>query len=314
MREGARNAAIAAAFAVLLMVGAQAAPTVMTSVAPPEAGAFAPGTQVGLDTEQLAQATRALTVADTEHAPPLAVLAEMVAALGESNFRPVPNARGSGYCGVFQAHPSNIACGDTEGQARSFLRGGLGFQGGGAIHLAQRGGMSPGAIANAVEAGGAGAGFYDVHRPQAERIIAAWRQGDGSFPPADGLGLIAEADRMAQARQPYVWGGGHAAFSPDGPWDCSGAVSYLLHSQGLLDGAPLTSTGFMTWGTPGRGREWTVYANPIHVFLVIEAGPHAGDAWGTTNNPIWAGPDPRGGPAWHHHTTTDFAARHYPGH
>src|SRR5687768_3652674 len=45
--------------------------------------------------------------------------------------------------------------------------------------------------------------------------------------------------------KPYVWGGGHR-FLNDRGYDCSGAVSYVLHKAGLLRG-PLTSKGFRNY-------------------------------------------------------------------
>lgn len=111
-----------------------------------------------------------------------------------------------------------------------------------------------------------------------------------------------EMSRMSALNQPYKWGGGHSGWSPNGPWDCSGAVSQVLHTAGLLD-SPKTSTGLMLWGHAGKGADFTVYSNPSHVFIIAESGPHAGMAWGTTNS---VG---RGGPAWHHHTTAGFVAR-----
>lgn len=179
-------AAIATALAVFLAFCALTAVTVFgLPGSSGEAGAFAPGVNIGLSAAQTDQARRALTVADEEHAGPLAVDAEVVAALGESNFAPIPNGQGSGYCGVFQASPANVACDDTEGQARSFLRGGRGFQAGGAILLAkQHPDWTPGHIAFMVEGDlsnfsseAQAAEFYDVKQPQARTIIAAWRAG-----------------------------------------------------------------------------------------------------------------------------------------
>jgi hypothetical protein len=145
-------------------------------------GMFTPGAALDLDKDQTAQASRALTVADDLKAPPLAVLAMVCAALGESDFRPVKNGSGSKYAGVFQADPANIPMADTEGQAKAFQLGGKGFQAGGAIFLAtHHPHWTPGLIATMVEASGQPASFYDVHRPQAEKIIAAWHAGSGSI-------------------------------------------------------------------------------------------------------------------------------------
>ena len=77
--------------------------------------------------------------------------------------------------------------------------------------------------------------------------------------------VIRAANRIAFA--PYRYGGGHATWNDTG-YDCSGSVSYALHGAGLLSSA-LTSSGFMTWGAPGRGRWITIYANPGHVYMVV---------------------------------------------
>jgi hypothetical protein len=278
-------------------------------------GSFPIGIDIGLDFEQARNATIAFTVADELHAPPLAVLAMGVAGLGESDFRIVPNGQGSGYCGVFQASPDNIPCNDTEQQARSFLKGGLGFQAGGAIHLAiTRSSLSPGTIATMVEGSGQPGRFYDVHRPKVEHLIDAWRSGSTLVDNSAGLlgRMIPEADRMISLHKVYTWGGGHLSFDSDGPWDCSGAISWLMHYLGLLDGRPLTSTEFMTQGEPGRGSEFTIYANDEHVFLIVEVGAHKGDAWGTATRDLEGSQG--SGPLFHHHGTDNFVARHYRGH
>jgi cell wall-associated NlpC family hydrolase len=69
------------------------------------------------------------------------------------------------------------------------------------------------------------------------------------------------------ARSPYVWGGGHGKWLDTG-YDCSGSVSFVLASAGLLN-APLDSGRLMSWGKPGRGRWITIYANQGHVWMVV---------------------------------------------
>jgi hypothetical protein len=122
-----------------------------------------------------------------------------------------------------------------------------------------------------------------------------------------GTGMEAEMDRMIALHQPYKWGGGHGSSpSVDGPWDCSGAVSQVIDFLGLLPGhRPMTSTGFMTWGKSGAGSYFTVYANPDHVFIHMEAGPHAGQDWGTTSRL----PSQGGSLKWQTHTKVGFVAR-----
>jgi len=76
---------------------------------------------------------------------------------------------------------------------------------------------------------------------------------------------IAAANRIT--RKPYRYGGGHGRFRDTG-YDCSGAVSYVLHGAGLLD-RPLDSSGLSAWGRRGRGSWITVYANPGHAYMIV---------------------------------------------
>ncbi len=54
---------------------------------------------------------------------------------------------------------------------------------------------------------------------------------------------------------PYVYGGGHGSF--EGPYDCSGAVSAILHAGGLLP-APITTDGLKVFGESGDGEHVTI--------------------------------------------------------
>jgi hypothetical protein len=76
---------------------------------------------------------------------------------------------------------------------------------------------------------------------------------------------IAAANRIT--RKPYRYGGGHRRFRDSG-YDCSGAVSYVLHGAGLLD-RPLDSSGLARWGSRGRGSWITVYANRGHAYVIV---------------------------------------------
>jgi hypothetical protein len=100
-------------------------------------------------------------------------------------------------------------------------------------------------------------------------------------------------------KKPYIWGGGHASFKAAG-YDCSGAVSYVLHAAGLLK-IPDDSSGFMAWGKKGIGRWITVYTNPGHAFIEIagirfdtsaESDPHPPPGSGPRWRPLY--PDPAG--------------------
>jgi cell wall-associated NlpC family hydrolase len=120
------------------------------------------------------------------------------------------------------------------------------------------------------------------------------RAGSGALARA-----IAAANRIALF--PYRFGGGHGSFADSG-YDCSGSVSYVLHAAGVLAG-PLDSGQLMSWGSPGRGRFITVYANPGHAYMVIR-----GRRYDTTGRA-------RTGSRWQPHgrSSRGYVARHAPG-
>jgi cell wall-associated NlpC family hydrolase len=91
---------------------------------------------------------------------------------------------------------------------------------------------------------------------------------------------------------PYVWGGGHGSFSDTG-YDCSGAVSYVLHAARLLS-TPDDSSGFESWGAAGVGNWITVYTNPGHAFVQI-AGIRLDTSAEGDRHPTG---DPGSGPRW----------------
>jgi cell wall-associated NlpC family hydrolase len=104
--------------------------------------------------------------------------------------------------------------------------------------------------------------------------------------------------------KPYVWGGGHGSFHDYG-YDCSGAVSFTLHSAGALN-QPLGSTDLLRYGEHGRGRWITIYARHGHTFAMI-----AGLRFDTTD--FRYGGDV--GPRWYNigRDTWGFEARHQAG-
>jgi hypothetical protein len=98
--------------------------------------------------------------------------------------------------------------------------------------------------------------------------------------------LIAAANRIATA--PYKYGGGHGSYQDSG-YDCSGSISYALHYAGLLR-TPLDSSGFMSYGLPGRGKHVTIYANAGHAYMVVDhrrfdtsARGETGSRWTSTH-------------------------------
>jgi cell wall-associated NlpC family hydrolase len=107
--------------------------------------------------------------------------------------------------------------------------------------------------------------------------------------------------------KPYIWGGGHRKWKSKG-YDCSGAVSYVLHAAGLLKRPMVSGALGSRWGVPGTGSWITVYGNPGHVYMVV-----AGLRFDTSS-----GGDPfrqGSGPRWRStaRTTAGYSARFAPG-
>ncbi len=52
-------------------------------------------------------------------------------------------------------------------------------------------------------------------------------------------------------------------------YDCSSAVSFVLHAGGALGAEALDSTGLESFGLPGPGRYVPIYANAEHAFVFV---------------------------------------------
>jgi hypothetical protein len=117
-------------------------------------------------------------------------------------------------------------------------------------------------------------------------------QSDGTaIPPANAPRQVRKAIAAANKihTRPYIWGGGHRSFKSRG-YDCSGAVSYVLHAAGLLR-FPMASGPLMRWGAPGIGSWITVYANAGHAWMTV-AGlrfdtSSAGESLNQGSGPRW---------------------------
>lgn len=124
-----------------------------------------------------------------------------------------------------------------------------------------------------------------------------------AIPPANAPAavkkVIAAANKIRT--KPYVYGGGHGRWWDSG-YDCSGAVSFALRGAGLIT-TPMPSGSLAGWGSAGKGRWITVYANGGHAYAVI-----AGLRWDT------AGVTSGTGPRWHKSLSAaasgPFTARH----
>jgi cell wall-associated NlpC family hydrolase len=90
-----------------------------------------------------------------------------------------------------------------------------------------------------------------------------------AIPPANAPQAVVQAIQAANeiAHLPYIWGGGHGTYEDNG-YDCSGSLSFILASAGLLDTTE-TSGEFMSYGDAGLGKWITIYAMNGHTFAYI---------------------------------------------
>jgi hypothetical protein len=132
----------------------------------------------------------------------------------------------------------------------------------------------------------------DPATPLAPPGRAKLRKDGTAVAPADAPANIQAAIAAGNAihTYPYHWGGGHRSFTDTG-YDCSGAVSYVLHAAGLLASPMPSGPLASSWGTPGKGRWITVYANASHAYMIV-AGlrfdtSSGGDRWNQGSGPRW---------------------------
>lgn len=163
---------------------------------------------------------------------------------------------------------------------------------------------------------------YDERRPEANAIVKAFERGGlkpaqqrklaqtqvkarklglnvsgasslGPAPPRVVKKFKAAVTAMKQIDAKhfeYQWGGGHTGVAGEpvggpGPgFDCSGAVSAMLHSVGALD-TPLTSGDMGQALKPGPGAI-TVFYNSVHTFAYI---PALKKYWGTSTSNVGGG-------------------------
>jgi hypothetical protein len=138
---------------------------------------------------------------------------------------------------------------------------------------------------------------------------ATLRKDGTAVAPADAPPQVQAAIAAGNAikSMPYRWGGGHRTFYDSG-YDCSGAVSYVLHGAGLL-ASPMTSGGLAaSWGTPGKGRWITVFANAGPTYMKVAGLRFDTSAVGEKLNQ-------GSGPRWRKskRKPTGYTLKYYPG-
>jgi hypothetical protein len=170
---------------------------------------------------------------------------------------------------------------------------------GSASALAQTGGSGP-----------PGGTTTDPSTPTGVAGVATLAPDGTAIPPTDAPPAVRKAINAGNRIHtlPYIWGGGHNRKFKGRGYDCSGAVSYVLHAAGMLKAPMDSGTLARSWGTAGIGQWITVYANKTHAYAVI-----AGLRWDTSS--VGESLDQGSGPRWRgtQRPPTGYSARYFPG-
>jgi hypothetical protein len=136
---------------------------------------------------------------------------------------------------------------------------------------------------------GAGAMLLPLVAGDSARVLPSGLAAAPEAAPASVKAMIAAGNRLHTAS--YLYGGGHGVSldTLQGAYDCSSAVSYVLHAGGKLGPDALDSTGLERYGQPGPGGWVSIYANTAHAFVYVaglrldtvedaayDTGPNAG--------------------------------------
>jgi hypothetical protein len=81
--------------------------------------------------------------------------------------------------------------------------------------------------------------------------------------------MVAAGNRLFNAA--YLYGGAHGTplSQLEPAYDCSSAVSYVLHAGGVFGPYAEDSTELENYGEPGPGRYISIYANAGHAFMYV---------------------------------------------
>ncbi len=98
-----------------------------------------------------------------------------------------------------------------------------------------------------------------------------------------GVGSVRDAcQAISDQNRKYLYGGGHGkkftAIGATDPLDCSSSSTMALWLAGVFNGDSPVTSGVLaaSYGEPGRGVAWTVWANGGHVFIQSEGD---GEKW-----------------------------------
>jgi hypothetical protein len=106
--------------------------------------------------------------------------------------------------------------------------------------------------------------------------------------------MVAAGNRLHHTT--YLYGGGHGTSldTLQPAYDCSSAVSYVLHAGGVFGTTAEVSGELESYGDPGPGKWVSVYANSEHAFMYV-----AGARFDTSHKGTDTGPNQgEDGPRW----------------
>lgn len=115
----------------------------------------------------------------------------------------------------------------------------------------------------------------------------------------------------------YVYGAGHGtridSQDPNDAFDCSSSTSYVTHKAGMFppEYAWVSGEFARSYGVPGKGKYFTIYANGGHVWIRL----HKSIYWRFDTSPYGDTKSPKSGPRLRFmpRLTWGFTARHWPG-
>ena len=101
------------------------------------------------------------------------------------------------------------------------------------------------------------------------RILPSGLAAAGEDAPAAVKQMVAAGNRLYGSA--YLYGAGHGVSldTLQPAYDCSSAVSYVLHWGGVLGSSALDSGELASYGQDGPGRYITIYANATHAFVYV---------------------------------------------
>lgn len=173
-------------------------------------------------------------------------------------------------------------------------------------------GAESGASCPAVE--GAGSVPLPLTPGTQTKILPSGLAAAGASAPRAVKRMVAAGNRLFNAS--YAYGGAHGVSldTLQPAYDCSSAVSYVLHAGGVFGEYAEDSGELESYGEPGPGRYVSIYANAEHAFMYV-----GGLRFDTVEAPEWdTGPNSgKPGPKWRVYPTvpdwSTWTVRHPPG-